>query len=125
MNGDLRTDATEFVGGIAQSATDGQSVRLPPALMRPIASDDVAAVLAAIAVEPPRNGMIQLAGPEQIRMDELVRQFLKTTGDKRQVTTDVNALYFGLKVNDQSLAPGKNPRIGPTRFKDWLSSRSK
>jgi len=115
------TQFFEFVGGIAQSGTDGQSVRLPPALMQPIAADDVAAALAAVAVEPPLNRTIELAGPEPIRMDELVRRFLTATQDQRQVSTDVQARYYGIRVNDQSLTPGSHPRIGPTRFDDWLS----
>ncbi len=118
------TQFFEFVGSIAQSATDGQSVRLPPALMQPIASDDVAAALAEIAVEHPLNGTIELAGPEPIRQDDLVRQFLNATGDARTVITDPKALYYGITVNDQSLTPGDHPRLGPTRFEDWLSSRS-
>jgi uncharacterized protein YbjT (DUF2867 family) len=115
------TQFFEFVSGIAQSATDGQTVRLPPALMQPIVSDDVAAALADIAVEQPLNGTIDLAGPEPIRMDELVRRFLSANRDARKVTTDVHAGYFGTVVNDQSLTPGDNPRLGPTRFEDWLS----
>jgi uncharacterized protein YbjT (DUF2867 family) len=115
------TQFFEFVGSIAQSATDGQTVRLPPALMQPIASDDVAAALAHIAVDKPLNGTIELAGPELIRMDELVRRFLSASRDARKVTTDVHAGYFGTAVNDQSLTPGNNPRLGQTRFEDWLS----
>jgi uncharacterized protein YbjT (DUF2867 family) len=115
------TQFFEFVGAIAQSAADGQSIRLPSVLMQPVAADDVAAVLAAVAMEAPMNGIVELAGPEPIRMDELVRRFLNASLDARHVTTDVNALYYGIKVNDQSLTPGKNPRIGPMRFKDWLS----
>ncbi len=115
------TQFFEFVGSIAQSATDGQTVRLPPALMQPIVSDDVAAALADIAVEQPLNGTVELAGPEPIRLDELVRRFLSANRDARKVTTDVHARYFGIAVNDQSLTPGDNPRIGPTRFEDWLS----
>src|SRR5438094_736691 len=119
------TQFFEFVGGIAQSATEGQTVRLPAALMQPIASDDVAAVMADVATAEPLNGMVELAGPEPIRQDELVRQFLTATGDSRTVTTDAKALYFGTPINDQSLTPGENPRLGPTRFEDWLSrSRS-
>jgi uncharacterized protein YbjT (DUF2867 family) len=106
---------------MAQSASDGQTVRLPPALMQPIVSDDVAAALADVAINAPVNGMIELAGPELIRQDELVRRFLSAKQDARQVVTDVHARYFGLELNDQSLTPGDNPRIGPTRFKDWLS----
>jgi uncharacterized protein YbjT (DUF2867 family) len=115
------TQFFEFVGAIAQSATDGQTVRLPPALMQPIVSDDVAAALADVAVEKPLNGTVELAGPEPIRMDELVRRFLSANRDARKVTTDAHAGYFGTAVNDQSLTPGDNPRLGPTRFQDWLS----
>ena len=115
------TQFFEFVGGIAQSATDGQTVRLPPALMQPIVSDDVAAALAEIAVAEPLNGTVELAGPEPIPMDELVRRFLSANRDARKVTTDAQAGYFGTAVNDQSLTPGDNPRLGPTRFEDWLS----
>jgi len=115
------TQFFEFVGGIAQSATEGQTVRLPPVLMQPIASDDVAAVVAEVAVKKPLNGMIDLAGPEPSRQDDLVRQLLNATGDPRTVITDPKALYYGIAVNDQSLTPGDNPRLGPTRFADWLS----
>src|SRR5882762_6122993 len=111
----------EFVGGIAQAATEGQTVRLPPVLMQPIVSDDVAAVMADVALAEPLNGTVDLAGPEMIRQDDLVRQFLNATGDARTVITDPKALYFGIAVNDQSLTPGENPRLGPTRFADWLS----
>jgi uncharacterized protein YbjT (DUF2867 family) len=114
------TQFFEFVGGIAQSSTEGQTVRMPPALMQPIASDDVAAILADIAVGEPRNGMVEIAGPEPIRMDALVRRYLTATRDVRTVITDPNARYYGIEVNDQSLTPGDNPRIGPTRFEEWL-----
>jgi uncharacterized protein YbjT (DUF2867 family) len=115
------TQFFEFLKGIAQSATEGQTVRLSPGLMQPIASDDVAAALADIAVGKPVNGTVELAGPEPIRMDEFVRRFLSATRDPRKVTTDVHALYFGTELNDQSLTPGDNPRLGPTRFEEWLS----
>ena len=115
------TQFFEFVGGIAQSATEGQTVRLPPVLMQPIVSDDVAAVMAEVALAEPLNGTVDLAGPEPIRQDELVRQFLNATGDARRVITDPKALYYGIAVNDQSLTPEDNPRLGPTRFADWLS----
>ncbi len=115
------TQFFEFVGGIAQSATEGQTVRLPPVLMQPIVSDDVAAVMADAALAEPLNGTVDLAGPEAIRQDDLVRRFLKATGDARTVITDPKALYYGIAVNDQSLMPGDNPRLGPTRFADWLS----
>jgi uncharacterized protein YbjT (DUF2867 family) len=115
------TQFFEFVGGIAQSATDGQTVRLSPALLQPIASDDVAAALAQVVVDAPLNGTVELAGPERLPLDKLVGRFLSATRDPREVVTDVHARYFGLELNDQSLTPGDNPRIGPTRFEDWLS----
>jgi uncharacterized protein YbjT (DUF2867 family) len=114
------TQFFEFVGGIAQISTEGQEVRLPPALMQPIASDDVAALLADIAAGGPLNGTVEIAGPEPIRMDELVRRYLAATRDARTVITDPDARYYGVEVNDQSLTPGDNPRTGPTRFDEWL-----
>jgi uncharacterized protein YbjT (DUF2867 family) len=118
------TQFFEFVGGIAQAATEGQTVRLPSVLMQPIASDDVAAVVAEVALAEPLNGTFELAGPEPIRQDELVRQFLKATGDARTVITDSKALYYGITVNDQSLTPGAHARFGPTRFEDWLRHKA-
>jgi uncharacterized protein YbjT (DUF2867 family) len=115
------TQFFEFIGAIAQSGTDGQTVRLSPALVQPVVSDDVAAALADVAVGEPVNGTVELAGPEPIRLDELVRRFLSANRDARKVTTDVHARYFGTELNDQSLTPGDNPRLGPTRFEDWLS----
>jgi uncharacterized protein YbjT (DUF2867 family) len=115
------TQFFEFVGGIAQSATEGQTIRLPPVRMQPILSDDIAAELADVAEAEPLNGLVDLAGPEAIRMDELVRRFLRANNDARQVVTDADARYFGIQVNDQSLVPGGPARIGPTRFEEWLS----
>jgi uncharacterized protein YbjT (DUF2867 family) len=114
------TQFFEFVGGIAQFATEGQMVRLPRVLMQPIAAEDVAAVMADVALAEPLNGTVELAGPEPIRQDDLVRRFLNATGDARTVITDPKALYYGVAVNDQSLTPGDHPRLGPTRFEDWL-----
>lgn len=115
------TQFFEFVGAIAQSATDGQTVRLPPAQMQPIVSDDVAAALADVAVAEPVDGIVEIAGPEKIPMDELVRRFLVARHDSRHVMSDPHAGYFGTPVNDRSLTPGENPRIGKTSFADWLS----
>ena len=115
------TQFFEFVNGIAQSATDGQTVRLSSALVQPIVSDDVADALAEVTLGVPVNGTIEIAGPERLRLDELIRRFLSAKQDARQVVADVHARYFGLELNDQSLTPGDNPRIGPTRFEDWLS----
>jgi uncharacterized protein YbjT (DUF2867 family) len=91
--------------------------------MQPIVSDDVAAELAEVAVAEPLNGVVDLAGPEPIRMDELVRRFLRSHGDDRQVIADANARYFGIEVNDQSLIPTGPSRNGATRFDEWLSRR--
>lgn len=119
------TQFFEFVGGIAQSATEGETVRLPSALMQPMVSDDVAAILADVAEEQPLNGMIEIAGPDPIRQDELVRQFLSANHDTRKVVTDVNAPYFGTKLDDQSLTPISSPRVGSTHFSDWLKQSHK
>jgi uncharacterized protein YbjT (DUF2867 family) len=119
------TQFFEFVGGIAQAATDGETVRLPAALMQPIVSDDVAAAMAKAALAEPLNRTIDLAGPEPIRQNELVAQFLKATGDTRTVVTDGKALYYGIALDDQSLTPGENPILGPTRFEDWLERSGK
>jgi uncharacterized protein YbjT (DUF2867 family) len=115
------TQFFEFLSGIVQSSTVGQTVHLSPALVQPIASDDVAAALADVTVGAPVNGTVEVAGPEPLRLDELARRFLSANQDTRQVTTDVHARYFGVELNDQSLTPGDNPRIAPTRFEDWLS----
>jgi len=115
------TQFFEFVGQIADGSTEGQTVRLPPVLMQPLAADDVAAALADVAVARPLNGTIEVAGPEAIRLDELARRVLSAKRDPRQVLTDANASYFGTELDDRSLTPGKDPRIAPTRFDDWLS----
>ncbi len=119
------TQFFEFVGGIAKAASEGQTVRLPAAMMQPIVSDDVAAVLADTALVAPLNGTVELAGPEPIRQDDLVRQFFSATGDPRTVVTDASALYYGIALNDQSLTPGENPILGPTHFAEWLGRSAK
>jgi len=118
------TQFFEFAGGIAKNATEGATVRLPSALMQPIAADDVAALLADIAIGEPKNDMLEIAGPEQIPQDELVRRFLSATGDARKVITDAHARYYGVEVNNQSLVPGPNPRLGSIRFAQWLSGNT-
>src|SRR4051794_40693609 len=116
------TQFFEFVGSIADLSTDGDTVRLPPALMQPMAAADVAAILADFAVGKPLNTTIDIAGPEPIRMGDLVRQFLAAIRDRRSVTTDPSANYYGIPVNNESLVPiGPHPRLGPTRFADWLT----
>ncbi|MDE3822085.1 SDR family oxidoreductase [Sinorhizobium meliloti] len=118
------TQFFEFVGGIAQAAAVGDEIRLSPALIQPIASDDVAAALAEVAVAPPVNGTLEVAGPEAIPLDELVRRFLRSTEDPRKVLPDVHARYFGAVLDDQSLTPGKNARLGAIRFEDWLGRQA-
>lgn len=115
------TQFFEFVSGIAQAATEGQNVRLPPAMMQPMSGEDVAAALADVALDQPMGGTIDVAGPEPIRQDELVRQFLKAKGDPRTVVTDPTARYFGIAVDDRSLTPDGAPRLGTTRFAEWLA----
>ena len=115
------TQFFEFLGGIAQSATDDQSVRLSPAHLQPIASDDVAALVTKVATMAPANGVIELAGPERIGLDDLVRRYLVAKHDTREVVTDIHARYFGTELNDKSLTPGDNPHIGPTSFETWLA----
>jgi len=118
------TQFFEFANGIIQSATDGQTVRLSSALMQPIAADDVAAALTGFALSKPLNGIVEIAGPDSIRMDEFARRFLSAMHDPRKVTTDANALYFGTELNDQSLTPGKNARLAPTHFEEWLAQKA-
>lgn len=119
------TQFFEFVGGIADVATEGESVRLPSALMQPIFSKDVANAVADFTLKPPANGIVDVAGPDQIPMDEFIRRYFSVTQDKRQVITDAKALYYGsVEVNDQSLVPnGDRPvTITKAHFQDYLSS---
>jgi uncharacterized protein YbjT (DUF2867 family) len=115
------TQFFEFLGGIAQSATDGQTIRLSPAHLQPVASNDVAALVTRVAAMAPLNGIIELAGPERIGLDDLVRRYLAAKHDPRKVVTDIHARYFGAELNDKSLTPGDNPHIGSTSFEAWLA----
>jgi uncharacterized protein YbjT (DUF2867 family) len=116
------TQFFEFIGRIADGNTEGNTVRLTPALMQPVAAEDVADALSRVAVGEPVHGIVELAGPEPVRMDELARRLLRAKHDPRQVTADARAPYFGAVVNDQSLTPGDKPMIGPTRFEEWLNT---
>jgi uncharacterized protein YbjT (DUF2867 family) len=115
------TQFFDFLGGIAQSATVGSTVHLSHAAIQPVVSDDVADAMANVALAAPVNGMVELAGPEKFRLDELVRRFLESTQDPREVVTDPQARYFGALLDDASLVPGPKPRLAPTRFGDWLA----
>jgi len=119
------TQFFEFIGRIADSSADGDTVRLPPALVQPESADDVASALADVAVGAPLNDTVELAGPEAFRLDELARRVLKSSDDPREVTADVHARYFGAEVDDRSLTPGDDARIAPTRFEDWLSQSAR
>lgn len=118
------TQFFEFVGRIAQSSAVGQMVRVSPALLQPIAADDVVAALAEVALAAPLNGMVEVAGPEKIPLDDLVGIFLHATDDTRQVVSDVHARYFGMELNDRSLTAGGGARLGAIHFQDWLKRSS-
>ena len=116
------TQFFEFIGRIADSSSNHGTVRLPPLFFQPQAADDVAAALADIAEGAPVNGTVELAGPERFRLDELVRRYLRASKDPRHVVTDARAPYYGLEITDErALIPGDHPRIGATRFADWLA----
>src|SRR6266516_3752550 len=115
------TQFFEFLKGLADISFDGDKVRLPPVLFQPMAADDVASGVATIAVGPPVNGTVEIAGPEQFRVDELVRERLAALKDPREVIADPKALYSGAKVSLRTLVPDKTARLGETRFETWLT----
>lgn len=115
------TQFFEFVAGIVKSGSEGEIVRLSPALIQPIASDDVAAALADLTVGAPLNATVEVAGPEACPIDNFARKYLAATADERRVIADVHAGYFGATIDDRSLTPGDQPRLGTLRFADWLA----
>ena len=115
------TQFFEFVKGLADISVEGDKVHLAPVLFQPMAADDVATGISRIAVAPPANGIVEIAGPEQFRLDELVRRRLATLEDPREVVTDPNARYSGAKVSEKTLLPDNNARLGETRFEVWLT----
>jgi uncharacterized protein YbjT (DUF2867 family) len=115
------TQFFEFIKGIADAATEGGSVRLAPVLIQPIAADDVAAAVARVAVSPPLNGLAEVAGPEQFRLDQLIRRQLAARDDPREVVIDPHARYFGVELSERMLLPADTAQLGETRFEDWLS----
>jgi len=115
------TQFFEFVKNIADDATDGNTVRLAPVLFQPMASDDVATAVGRIAVGAPVNGVIEVGGPEQFRFDALIRHFLGSRNDPREVVPDPEALYFGAVLAERTLVPEGDAILGETRFDDWLS----
>ena len=106
---------------IADDATDGNTVRVAPVLIQPMAAEDVASAVGKISVGSPVNGIVEVAGPQQFRLDELVRRFLRERRDPREVITDPHARYFGAELEERTLVPGDDARLAETRFEDWLS----
>ncbi|MER5495702.1 SDR family oxidoreductase [Streptomyces sp. NPDC002561] len=115
------TQFFEFVQGIAASATDGGTVRLAPVMIRPVHSDDVAAAVGRTAVGAPVDGVVEVAGPEVFRLDELLREDLAARNDPREVVTDARAPYFGARLQESTLLPGPDAHIAGNRFADWLA----
>jgi uncharacterized protein YbjT (DUF2867 family) len=114
------TQFMEFLGGIADSSSDGNTVRLPPILFQPIASDDVAAIVADLALAPARNGIVEIAGPERAPFDEIVARYLTAVGDPRKVVSDPEARYWGGRVEERSLVPLGEARLGRIGFDEWF-----
>jgi len=115
------TQFFEFLKGLADISVVGDKVHLPPVLFQPMAGDDVASAVGKIAVGLPVNGMVEIGGPDQFRMDELVRRRLASLKDPREVIADPNARYSGAKISERTLVPGNNARLGETRFETWLT----
>ncbi len=115
------TQFFEFLKGLADISFDGDKVRLPSVLFQPMAADDVASAVGRVAVGQPVNGTVEIGGPEQFRLDELVRRRLASLKDLREVIADPSARYAGAKVSERTLVPGENARLGETRFEAWLT----
>ena len=118
------TQFFEFVAGIADAATDGNTVRVPPALIQPMAADDVAAAVGKVSAGSPVNGIVEVAGPEPFRFAELIQQWFRARQDPREVIVDPSARYYGAILSDGELLPGPDARIAETRFADWLTQTS-
>jgi uncharacterized protein YbjT (DUF2867 family) len=118
------TQFLEFLGGIAASSADGNIVRLSPGLFQPIAADDVASIVAEVALAAPRNGIVEIAGPERAPFNEIVARYLKAVGDPREVVRDPEARYFGGRVEARSLVPLGDARLGRIGFDEWLRHRA-
>jgi uncharacterized protein YbjT (DUF2867 family) len=115
------TQFFEFIKGIADFSTDGNKVRLPSALIQPMTADDVASAIGQIATGSPVNGTVEIGGPEQFHLDELIRQALAAFKDPREVVADPHATYYGVKVSERTLLPGNDARLGRTRLATWLT----
>jgi len=117
------TQFFEFLGGIARSASDGQVIRLSPAFIQPISSDDVATALTEIILDGPKNGIVEIAGPDRFRLAELMQKYLTATGDTRSVVTDAEAKYFGATLTENMLVPAEGAWIGNSKIVDWVKSQ--
>jgi len=117
------TQFLEFLKGIADSSMTGDKARVSPGLFQPIAADDVAAIVADVALAPPRNGIVEIAGPERAPFNEIVARYLKAVGDPREVVRDPEARYFGGRVEERSLVPLGEARLGRIGLDDWLRRR--
>ena len=115
------TQFFEFIGRIADGATDGDTVRVAPVLIQPMAAEDVAGAVGRISVGSPVNGIVEVAGPQRFRLDELIRRVLRERRDPREVITDPHARLFGVEPDERTLLPGDDARVAETRFEDWLS----
>jgi uncharacterized protein YbjT (DUF2867 family) len=119
------TQFMEFFRAIAESGTDGNVVRISPGLFQPIAADDVAAIVADVALAAPRAGIVEIAGPEGAPFDEFVARYLKAVGDPRRVVRDPEARYFGGRVEERSLVPLGDARLGRIGFDEWIRSQAR
>lgn len=117
------TQFFEFVEKIADFATEGNKVRLPPVLFQPMAADDVASAMAGIVTSSPVNGTVEIGGPEQFRLDEAIRLDLAARKDPREVISDPHGRYYGVAVSERTLVPNDDARLGKTRFEDWLQAK--
>ena len=115
------TQFFEFIKNIADAATQGSSVRLAPVLVQPMAADDVATALGVVTLGTPVNGVVEVAGPEQFRLDEMIREGLKARHDPREVVTDPQSRYFGATLDQRTLVPASGARLGDTHFREWLN----
>jgi len=115
------TQFFEFIKGIADFATDGNKVRLPSALIQPMAADDVASAVGRLAMGSPVNGTVEIGGPQTFRLDELVRRALAAWKDPREVVADPHARYYGIEISETTLLPGDDARLGEIRFETWLT----
>ena len=119
------TQFFEFLKGIVESSTVGQTVHVPSAFIQPIASEDVVNELVQVILSKPLNSTVEIAGPERFRFSDIIEQYLKATNDSRKVVSDVDARYFGAKLADTSLVPQKSSKLGSINFRKWFDGQKK